>query len=299
MPLVYLGTGWFIGIWLASLLRLPIETLLLAVIIPILGLVLWRKDVRMRLVWASVLCALVGGVWFTLRLPHFDQNSLATYDGIGVVTIEGVIDAPPDVRDTYINLRVNADQLTLPDRSSRPINGVVLVRPGRPAEFHYGDRVRVTGELTTPPEFATFSYADFLARQGVYSLIDRPRISVLEQDRGSPLLAAIMGLITLWAIYLGRQAAALNSLFAAGILMTALDPNTLFDVGFQLSFVATLGLVIYATPFTRATEGFVTRLFNRRFAQQAVGLIKDALYKHLAFYWNVTLEILKRMIEQG
>jgi len=49
----------------------------------------------------------------------------------------------------------------------------------------------VTGELSTPPEFATFNYADFLARQGVYSLIDRPRVSVLEHDRGNPILSAI------------------------------------------------------------------------------------------------------------
>ena len=69
--------------------------------------------------------------------------------------------------------------------------GVVLVRPSRPAEFRYGDRVRVTGELSTPPEFATFNYADFLARQGVYSLIDRPRVSVLEHDQGNPILSAI------------------------------------------------------------------------------------------------------------
>ena len=120
-------------------------------------------------------------------------NSLSTYNGIGVVTIEGVIDAPPDVRDTYINLRVNADRLTTPDKSSRPIEGVVLVRPSRPAEFRYGDRVRVTGELSAPPEFATFNYADFLARQGVYSLIDRPRMSVLEHDQGNPILDIIYG----------------------------------------------------------------------------------------------------------
>jgi len=53
--------------------------------------------------------------------------------------------------------------------------------------------VRVTGELTTPPEFATFNYTDFLARQGVYSLIDRPRVSVLEHDRGNPILDIIYG----------------------------------------------------------------------------------------------------------
>ena len=174
MPLVYLGSGWFIGIALASALRLPIESLLPAFLVPIGGLFLWRHDRRARLIWISVIFAIVGALWFTVRSPHFDQKSLSTYNGIGVVTLEGVIEADPDVRDTYINLRVNADRLTTPDRSSRPIEGVVLVRPSRPVEFHYGDRVRVTGELSMPPEFATFNYADYLARQGVYSLIDRP-----------------------------------------------------------------------------------------------------------------------------
>jgi hypothetical protein len=40
MPLVYLGTGWFIGIALASALRLPIEFLLPAFLVPIIGLFL-------------------------------------------------------------------------------------------------------------------------------------------------------------------------------------------------------------------------------------------------------------------
>ena len=191
MPLIYWGTGWFIGIALASALHLPIEFLLPAFLVPIGGLVLWGNDRRTRLIWISLIFAICGGIWFTLRLPHFDQNSLSTYNGSGVVTIEGVIDADPDVRDTYLNLRVNANRLTLPDKSSRPIEGVVLVRPSRPAEFHYGERVQVKGQLTAPPEFATFNYADFLARQGVYSLIDRPQMKVLAHDQGSPILSAI------------------------------------------------------------------------------------------------------------
>jgi competence protein ComEC len=191
MPLIYWGTGWFIGIALASALRLPIEFLLPAFLIPIGGLFLWRNDPRARRIWISVIFALAGALWFTLRLPRFDQNSLSTYNGSGAVTLEGVIDADPDVRDTYINLRVNADRLTLPDKSSRPIEGVVLVRPSRPAEFHYGERIQVKGQLTTPPEFATFNYADFLARQGVNSMIDRPQVKVLARDQGSPILSAI------------------------------------------------------------------------------------------------------------
>ncbi|HTP09855.1 MAG TPA: hypothetical protein VMP08_16475 [Anaerolineae bacterium] len=38
-------------------------------------------------IWISVGLALVGALWFTLRLPHFDQNSLSTYNGIGIVTL--------------------------------------------------------------------------------------------------------------------------------------------------------------------------------------------------------------------
>ena len=53
--------------------------------------------------------------------------------------------------------------------------------------------MQVKGQLAAPPEFATFSYADFLARQGVYSLIDRPQVKVLDHDRGNPILAIIYG----------------------------------------------------------------------------------------------------------
>jgi competence protein ComEC len=191
MPLVYLGTGWFIGIALASALRLPLEVLLLAFLVPAAGLFLWRNDRHARLIRISLIFAICGGIWFTFRSPRFDQNSLSTYNGIGTVTLEGVIDADPDVRDAYINLRVNADRLTLPDRSSRPIEGAALVRPARPATLRYGDRVRVSGQLTAPPEFATFNYADYLARQGVYSMIGHPQVNVLEHVRGNPILAAI------------------------------------------------------------------------------------------------------------
>ena len=386
MPFVYFGIGWLIGIWAASALQLPTEVFLALTIVPSVGFFLWRTDRRAKLIWIGMIFAIAGGVRYNLALPHFDQNSLATYNNIGEATIDGVVDADPDIRDTYINLRVNADRITLPDKSTRPIEGTLLARPTRPAEFKYGERVRVSGELTTPTESATFSYKDFLARQGIYSMIDRPRITILDHDQGSPIFAAIyafrgrarevitqilpepqasllngillgddsglpadvqdefrrtgtthiiaisgynitilislmsvvvvrlfgrrrafpilviglvvytimvgasasvvrasiMGILTLLAIYLGRQAAALNSLFIAGFLMTALDPNTLSDVGFQLSFAATLGLVVYARPFADSTMKLLTRLFPNDLARKTVGVINDALLVTLA-----------------
>jgi competence protein ComEC len=386
MPLVYISIGWLAGIWIASQLALSNPVILLAALAPIIGLVLWWRELRWRMIWLTALCAVFSAFWFIVRLPHFDQNSVSTYNHTDQVTLEGVIDAEPDVRDTYINLRVNTDRLTLPDGTTSSINGLVLVKPNRPAEFKYGDRIEVTGNLVTPPEFATFSYADFLARQNIFSMIERPRITLIAHDQGSPIFAAIftfkdrartvirsilvepeaallngillgddaalpvsvqndfrntgtthivaisgynitilisilsvvtirlfgrrrsfwvliaallvytimvggsasvvrasiMGGITLLAIYLGRQGAALNSLFLAGLIMTALDPNTLFDVGFQLSFVATLGLIVYARSFADATQKLITRLFSNHLAKSIVEVINDAVLVTLA-----------------
>jgi hypothetical protein len=55
MPLIYLGTGWFIGIALASALHLPIEFLLPAFLVPVIGLLLWKGDHRARLIWISLI----------------------------------------------------------------------------------------------------------------------------------------------------------------------------------------------------------------------------------------------------
>ena len=74
----------------------------------------------------------------------------------------------------------------------------------------------------------------------------------------SVMRAAIMGLLVALANYLNRRSLAIISLFAAGLLMTALNPLTLWDVGFQLSFLATLSLVLFATPMTERFERLMT-----------------------------------------
>ena len=71
--------------------------------------------------------------------------------------------------------------------------------------------------------------------------------------------AAIMGGLALFARFLGRLTLALASLSAAAIAMTLANPNVLWDVGFQLSFAATLGLVLYAEPLKEWFVGFASR----------------------------------------
>jgi len=68
------------------------------------------------------------------------------------------------------------------------------------------------------------------------------------------LRAAIMGSLYLLAEAVGRRGDALNALALAAIVMTALDPNALLDIGFQLSCAATIGLIVAAGPLAQLLQ---------------------------------------------
>lgn len=68
------------------------------------------------------------------------------------------------------------------------------------------------------------------------------------------LRATCMGLLGLLALALGRTSDALNGLALAAIALTAWDPQALFDLSFQLSCLATAGLVLLAPLLERPLE---------------------------------------------
>lgn len=58
--------------------------------------------------------------------------------------------------------------------------------------------------------------------------------------------AGIMAVISLFAVYIGRQTSILLSLFVAGFIMVLISPSIVGNVSFQLSFLATLGILVFA-----------------------------------------------------
>lgn len=72
--------------------------------------------------------------------------------------------------------------------------------------------------------------------------------TILTGLQASIVRAAIMGGLVLVANYLGRLSKIRNTLVLAAVLMLVVNPKILvYDLGFQLSFLATLGLV-YLSP---------------------------------------------------
>lgn len=82
-----------------------------------------------------------------------------------------------------------------------------------------------------------------------YLLIAEPRPPILR--------AGIMGMLFCVSLLLGRPRSHLNWLSAAAIILLAVRPGDVFDMGFQLSFLAVLGVVYLAPALRNAASSAV------------------------------------------
>ena len=87
--------------------------------------------------------------------------------------------------------------------------------------------------------------------------------------------AAIMGGLSLFACQVGRRQDGLNSLAFVAAAMAVFNPNMPWDVGFQLSFMATLGLVLYAEPLSQAFLKFAARRLPLEKAKRLAGPVGE------------------------
>ncbi|MFN8375981.1 MAG: ComEC/Rec2 family competence protein [Anaerolineae bacterium] len=385
MRLVYIVIGWSVGILLAANNphSPPSAWFALALAAAVIAW-LFRRDSLLRTGF-MVLTALMLGGW---RIAVVAQSSdVAQYNDLGGLTIEGIVTDAPDIRDDRIQLRVAVESVTRTGYTF-PTSGITLVQAPRTSlEIHYGDRISATGLLITPAEYDTFSYADFLARSGVFSIMSNAAVEILStghgnalygwlldlkrlaataiarglpephagllsgillgEDRGisqglvddfsavgashivaisgfnmSIVSATVMGLfrkmrvgdraaaifgisaLLIYTIFVGASASVLRaaimsslliiapllkrktyvptSLAFVALVMSALNPTVLYDIGFQLTFFATLGLALFVDPLSKRFEALLYRLFPRRIANTTTNLLAEPLIVTIA-----------------
>ncbi len=406
MTLVYVTLAWLAGIalgqwfwaqgWLGcSAARWPFGVVAL---LAALAVVFLRRQPRLALA-AACLAALALGAWRYSSHPLAacpTASDLAYYnDGRHLpapapVTIEGTISGYPEPRDAETQYRLRAETLTPDGQKALPVQGDVLIRLPRTPAYRYGARLRVSGWLQTAPVFEDFDYRDYLARQGIHSILERPfdvsagqpqpggpwsgLLGLLYglRERGQSLLgrvlpepaaalasgmllgiesgiprelydafnatgvshvivisganvsllsgvllavagrllgkrraawpvalavvlyvllvgaapaaarAGVMGFLYVFAIGLGRRSLPLISLAASAAFLTAFNPLLLGDLGFQLSALATLGLILFASPLQRSWTALLERKLSAGPSRSAVALLTDGLILTLA-----------------
>ncbi len=102
---------------------------------------------------------------------------------------------------------------------------------------------------------------------GLYTLLVGASASVVR--------AAVMGGLGLFAGQVGRRQVGLNTLGATAVAMLAFRPAWLWDAGFQLSFLATLGMILYAGPLQAGFVRLAGRWLPAGAAERAAGWVGE------------------------
>jgi competence protein ComEC len=99
--------------------------------------------------------------------------------------------------------------------------------------------------------------------------------TVLVGGDAAVVRAAIMGSLALFARQIGRRQFAINTLLAVAMFMCLWNPLYVWDVGFQLSFFATLGLILYAEPFSQLAANILQRYLATTTAEKILQPLSD------------------------
>lgn len=126
------------------------------------------------------------GVW-----RHQTALSEIIYPIERQISFIGTVVQEPDIREDNIKLTIMSDVKSV-ENGSRPF-GRVLVTVSRYPEYQYGDKLKVSGQLKVPVDFDDFSYKDYLAKDGVYSVMYWPKAEVIAENQGNFIYAKILG----------------------------------------------------------------------------------------------------------
>lgn len=96
------------------------------------------------------------------------------------------------------------------------------------------------------------------------------------------LRAAVMSALLVIAPLLGRKTYVPASLAFAAFAMSVHDPFVLWDIGFQLSFAAVLGLALLVEPLERIFRRGLSRFFRTETTEKLLRLLSEPLIVTLA-----------------
>ncbi|MEK7482682.1 MAG: ComEC/Rec2 family competence protein [Patescibacteria group bacterium] len=98
-------------------------------------------------------------------------------------TIKGIIIKEPAISGSYAKLLIKTDN-----------NEKISVMTDRWPEYHYGDRIKISGVIGLPASDAGFDYSRYLMKEGVAGVMSWPIIEGLGENQGNPIYGSLLRL---------------------------------------------------------------------------------------------------------
>lgn len=230
MQVIGLVVCWLFGLWFATTQAGEaiglVGSIVAASLSLLLALLLRSRDARASHLLACLMMFAwgVARMWLVQEQRCLLPHVCAFNDAPRAAELTGHIVADPEVQDRSVTLRIAVDSITYrttehPDGITEAVEGDILVRTLRYPVIDYGSEVVIAGKLETPFESAEFSYKDMLALEGIYSSMFLPRIDVIAEGQGNPLLATLYDFKQDVADTLGRTITAPESGLLKAVLL--------------------------------------------------------------------------------
>lgn len=191
MWLFYISCAWVAGIFLGAKVALPAAGLLVGLVPFLLAFLCPRR--RRMLVMVGICFVVFALGLFRCSFSSGGEPSLNFYNDTGRVIVAGVVSEEPQTSGNSSTLVLDAKQVTVAACEEK-VTGKVLVWVSRYPSYHYGDELRISGEMETPPVFEGFDYREHLACREIYSVVYYPGVELLGQNEGFAPLGGLYSL---------------------------------------------------------------------------------------------------------
>ena len=217
----YIAAAWLAGIVAAAALPSPTAMLIAGAAAVALAARMAGVRPSWRLLLAVPALALGAALRYEAGQPHPEESGLAQLNGGAALSVRGIVVAPPEDQGRSTRLRVEARALAKADGKETPIEGRVLATVAPEPRFRYGDAVLLHRELETPPVLGDFDYRDYLARQGIGSLMRLARAERTGPNAGAAFYLRLFELRTYLAGMLVGELPEPEAGLAQGMLLGA------------------------------------------------------------------------------
>jgi len=174
---LYFLISFILGIALASFFYLNYLFLLILLIIIIFLIVLfWKYKIIIIILFCLIFC-LAGFLRFQISLkekPQIDRNSQL---------LEGFIYEEPTRGDSQ-KIKVKIEDGNLKDEN-------LLITGDLYPEYHYGDYLKIEGEIEEPENFDDFDYKSYLSRYNIYLVSYKPDMEIIRRNKGNWFFSGI------------------------------------------------------------------------------------------------------------
>ena len=178
--------------------KAPLVALFLFALAAVLGALLFAS--MRRSPWPALIAlAFILGV---LRVALIGDAGMPMYASPRSQQVDGVVLSDVEALGDFARFRLDVERIRAGGGEWMSAGGVLLVSARATSEiaqqrqapyFRYGDKLRVEGRISEPPELDGFDYAAYLARQGIVEVLDARRVTLIREGEGSVFYRSLFG----------------------------------------------------------------------------------------------------------